>query len=92
MIVGFRFLVVFFFRVQPPLAWTLTCVVHAIVRLSPEPITLILLLTISYMIRQCTFMSFHWNKGLPYLDTSMQQGEVAGLTAWEQWSRYPVSC
>jgi hypothetical protein len=34
-------------------------------------------------------MSFHWNKGLPYLDTSMQQGEFASLTAWEQWTRYP---
>jgi hypothetical protein len=67
MIVGFRFLVVFFFRVQPALAWTLTNVFHAV----------------------ATFMSFHWNKGLPYSDTVLQTGDVAGLTAWEQWSRHP---
>lgn len=34
-------------------------------------------------------MSFHWNKGLPYADTVLQGGDVAGLTAWEQWSRHP---
>ena len=35
----------------------------------------------------CTFMSFHWNKGLPYAD--LIQSDVAGLTAWEQLSRAP---